>query len=515
MSKLTADALNFARAHIRQFYDSDFFPKPLEFDALWHSWDEVIDYLSANEIESLPVSGPRAYAALKPNGTFRIVHQLDPLNSLVYTAMAYMVASELEAIRFPVEDNVACSYRIIISHDKGEFFADGKGYEKYIERCAELSQTNAYVLTVDIADFYNQIYVHRLENVISQCAQVGSQLSKDLERFLLSLNGSVSKGIPVGPAASILMAEAIMVDVDQFLAGCGVSHTRYVDDIRIFHNSSEELLQLLERLSLYLYDTHRLNVSSSKTKIIASADFVAEHLNNPDVVEKQQLHELLANVTSEHSAYGEMSYIAMEGDVTENLEMQRVVMNDLLEEILSRGVLDLGLARHLLRRCKKNRIRAIVPGLLENFDFFAPVIRDVVLYLDKVTNPRFIEENTTTFSTLIENSETARLPFVRFWLERYFAENPKYLLDAGIRHYVLESGDICNQATAALKSKNIPWVRQMRTRIDTLGPWEKRAVIIASQILAKQERLTWLGNLEQHAQSKIERWVIRWVRALN
>lgn len=515
MSKLTADALNFARVHIRQFYDSDFFPKPLEFDALWLNWDEVVNYLTTDEIGSYPVSGPRAYAALKPNGTFRIVHQLDPLNALVYTAIAYMVAGELESIRFPIEDNVACSYRITISSHKGEFFSDGQGYGKFIDRCGELSQTHTHVLTVDIADFYNQIYVHRLENVISQCAQVGSQLSKDLETFLLSLNGTVSKGIPVGPAASILMAEAIMVDVDQFLAGCGVVHTRYVDDIRIFHNSSDELLQLLERLSLYLYDTHRLNVSSSKTKIISSTDFVAEYLNKPDVVEKQRLHELLANIVSEHSAYGEASFIEIESGSAGGIEVQRVVMEDLLQDILSRSVLDLGLARHLLRRCKKNRIRAIAPALIENFDYFSPVIRDVVLYLDKVSNPRFIEENTESFAALIESSETAKLPFVRYWLERYFAENPKYLSHERIRHYVLESGDVCNQAIAALESKNIPWVRQMRTKIDTLGPWEKRAVIIASQVLAKAERMTWLGNLEQHAQSHLERWVIRWVRSLS
>ena len=515
MSKLTADALDFARAHIRQFYDSDFFPKPLEFDAIWYNWAEVVDYLTADEIGSYSVSGPRAYAAPKPNGTFRIVHQLDPLNSLVYTAMAYMVAAELEAIRFPVEANVACSYRITLSNQKGEFFADGQGYRKFIERCAELSLTNSHVLTVDIADFYNQIYVHRLENVISLCAEVGNQISDDLETFLLALNGTVSKGIPVGPAASILMAEAIMVDVDQFLAGCGVVHTRYVVDIRIFHNSRHELIKLLERLSLYLYDTHRLSVASSKTKIISSPDFIAEYLSNPEVVEKQRLHELLANLASEHSAYGETSFIEVESETTGNLEVQRVVMSDLLEEILSRETLDLGLARHLLRRCKKSRLRAIAPALIANFDFFAPVIRDVVLYLNKVSNSRFISEHTNSFGSLIENSEAAGLPFVRYWLEHYFAENPGYLNDARIQQYVMEAGDICNQAVAALKSKNIPWVRQIRTRIDTLGPWEKRAVIIASQILAKQERMTWLGNLEQHAQSKLERWVIRWVRSLN
>ena len=41
MTILTDQALEFAREHILKFYDSDFFPKPIEFEALWHQWDEV------------------------------------------------------------------------------------------------------------------------------------------------------------------------------------------------------------------------------------------------------------------------------------------------------------------------------------------------------------------------------------------------------------------------------------------------------------------------------------------
>lgn len=36
MTILAEAALEFSRKHITKYYDSDFFPKPLEFDALWH-----------------------------------------------------------------------------------------------------------------------------------------------------------------------------------------------------------------------------------------------------------------------------------------------------------------------------------------------------------------------------------------------------------------------------------------------------------------------------------------------
>ena len=41
MTILTEQSLEFAREHIGKYYDSDFFPKAIEFDALWHQWDEV------------------------------------------------------------------------------------------------------------------------------------------------------------------------------------------------------------------------------------------------------------------------------------------------------------------------------------------------------------------------------------------------------------------------------------------------------------------------------------------
>ena len=42
MIKLTEESLDFAKQHIEKYYDSDFFPKPFEFEAIWHNWDEVI-----------------------------------------------------------------------------------------------------------------------------------------------------------------------------------------------------------------------------------------------------------------------------------------------------------------------------------------------------------------------------------------------------------------------------------------------------------------------------------------
>ena len=108
MSRLSRKSLEFAKNHIIKFYDSDFYPKPFEFEALWANWEEVIAHLTCNEVSSYPIEQPRTFTSIKPNGSFRVVHQLDPINTLIYTALSYEISEGIENARVAVEENIAC-----------------------------------------------------------------------------------------------------------------------------------------------------------------------------------------------------------------------------------------------------------------------------------------------------------------------------------------------------------------------------------------------------------------------
>ena len=79
-----------------------------------------------------------------------------------------------------------------------------------------------------------------------------------------------------------------MIDIDNFLINKGVFHTRYVDDFRIFSNSKEKLNSVLEELTLYLYDNHRLTLSSEKTKVIETKKYINEIMHNHYELERVQ-----------------------------------------------------------------------------------------------------------------------------------------------------------------------------------------------------------------------------------
>ena len=273
MSKLTEDSLDFAKEHIEKYYDSDFFPKPFEFEAIWHNWSEVKNELTGKNVEKLWVFPPRTIPALKANGTYRIVHQLEPVDAVIYTAMAYEISNSVEAARLPIEMKAACSYRLKLH--KGSFFSAGGGYPDFDARTTELSIQYKFILATDITDFYNQIYLHRLNNAIEFADPQLKNKAKDIESFLTRINGKTSQGIPVGPAASVVMAEALMTDIDQFIHGLGLPFTRYVDDIRIFSNDTESLDLVLRELTTYLYENHRLTLASGKTMIMEAEKYVS------------------------------------------------------------------------------------------------------------------------------------------------------------------------------------------------------------------------------------------------
>jgi hypothetical protein len=286
MYKLKETSLEWALLHVLRFADSDFFPRPFEFDAIKHDWDRVKEYLLELDLDDYAPKTPDVHLAQKPNGTFRVVHQLDPLDSLIFTALVHENAELIERFRIPEERTIACSYRISLD-TKGSFVEDSKrGYNDFIGKSDQLANDfkGGFVLVTDLVDFYNQIYLHRVNNLLDEA---GSTSGKTIESFLSGLNTNVSQGIPVGPYPSILLAELVMADIDKKILAHTESFVRYVDDIYIFLTNADGAYKLLHALTFYLYSNHRLVLSSEKTKVVPVEQFQASYLQNDESEEKK------------------------------------------------------------------------------------------------------------------------------------------------------------------------------------------------------------------------------------
>lgn len=354
MTILTDDSLEFAKDHITRFYDTDFYPKPYEFDAIWFCWNDIKKELLSKNIEKMSLLPPRAFPWKKPRNGYRIVHQLEPIDTIIYTALAFQVSAKIEAARVPEEFGVACAYRINLAD--GSFFSAGSGYDQFRDFSKDIASRKEFVLLTDIADFYNQIYLHRLNNAIEHASPKLKSIADDIESFLTRLNDKASQGIPVGPAASIVMAEATLTDVDQYIIDLKVEHTRYVDDFRIFSNDKSELETVLQNLTLYLYKNHRLSLSTEKTMILSSKEFI-EKLENPYEIEKIEVIEEIEILDPYNNEVVDIFYIEDE-EKSHQLVVEKITTA--FELMVKKTPLDLGFTRALIRQAKARKIEELI-----------------------------------------------------------------------------------------------------------------------------------------------------------
>jgi len=495
---LIDESLDFARRHLTAYYDSDFFPKPFEFECIWHRWDDLKTMGKEKLASNVP---PIAIPWKKPRGGYRIVHQMDPLDAICYTAVAHGLSNKIEEHRIPARENVACSYRI--SPDGKGFFVKGSGFSDYRVRCEELAKIYKYVLVTDISDFYNRIYLHRLGNAISIVSTENA--GKSVENFLLGINSKASQGIPVGPAASIVMSEAALIDIDQFIMNLNVDHVRYVDDIRIFSNTTHQLDSILRNLTLYLHQNHRLGLVSDKTKIIDSEKFIQIELNNQYQLEKIDiLHEI--EVINPYTFQVEDIVESVCSDIGERLA-------DAIQRILKFENLDLGVARAIIRRARAHRIPDIAEILLNNCEFFRPVINDVALYLDVILT----EFDAGPFIKIIVDLEQQRLledPGTNEWFSWLISKHSRLAKDRRLRRVLDSNMRLTYLARAAVCTRNLAWVREQKDLLFNNASWNRRAILYAAQLMSSDEKNAWLRPLKNHSTiSLLEKWMIEWVLA--
>jgi hypothetical protein len=503
--------LTFAKEHLSRFADSDFFPPLYEFEAVWQGWDEFCSEVKKTNVERLSFPTPLQLPAPKPNQTFRIVHQLDPLSCIVYTALAHAVCSDLEAKRIDKSKKISCSYRT--KPEGGSFFSEGTGYQDFLDQTRALCEANKFILATDIADFYNQIYSHRVRNSIAGLGPSFVDIAKDVESVIHSLSSQSSKGVPTGPNASIIFSEAILLDVDGLLMSRGVAFCRFADDFRIFADREADLRKISEFLSEYLFDHHRLHLSAAKTYISETSEFLQREFFNHYRIEVQEAFDLLGSMT-----YGGVaSYVDAEEDeeseripfgvlvATEDVSPEKglaQIVDQVAKTIEKTGRADLNLLKALLRRCRITNSDAFFPLLEDSTEVFLPVFHDLMKTMRQLYAQGH-RETVVSFLKGIYESNVINLKFIRFWADWLASQDRLLLESSGALPLIRANGDLRHQANMAVVTRDFAWVRSFRANVDQLGDWDRRAVVGASRILSKDERGPFLANVRKRANSNV------------
>ena len=124
----------------------------------------------------------------------------------------------------------------------------------------------------DIADFYQRIYLHRIENCLDT-ATANKGVKRFVEKLIKQVRSKQSYGIPVGGTASRLIAEAVLADTDNALAGEGIEFTRFVDDFCVFVKPDQAPYSILAFFADQLAASEGLSLNAQKTKLFTIEEF--------------------------------------------------------------------------------------------------------------------------------------------------------------------------------------------------------------------------------------------------
>lgn len=507
MFHIQTTSLEWALKHITRYYSSDFFPAPFEFDAISSQWTAVKAHILSLDLDKYTPRTPVTLLAPKPNGTFRVVHQLDPIDALLYAALVFEISEVVEAYRVPASAQIACSYRIKPDID-GSFFAQDNGWENYTRRTEALcgEHKTGFVVTCDFVDFYNQIYTHRVRNLIEEAGGTAYENhARVIENFLMALNTETSRGVPVGPAPSIVLSELIMGDIDKKLLTYTRDFIRWADDVRMFFATRGQAEMVLHDLTDFVHSNHRLVFSGEKTRISTVARFVETYKNDEAEVAKlikgkaeelalaayyEELMEKLGPYDDPEDAWDSAAYENVFDEIakTKRFEILSEVYSELLANELKRPYPQLAVLRRVFRNASRYRIRSILAAALTNFDALVPVVRELVLYLHKVIDKKTVTANRSAIRKIIA-SPRMRIPYINMWISNLLQNEAFGDSDLPAYNTIIALRD---RALVARRRSDRTWIKGYKNGLDILGPWEKRAILYSASILSHDEAAHWL-----------------------
>lgn len=217
--------------------------------------EENVSELSARLLGGSYKPSPATRVLLpKPSGLQRPISLLHIEDQIVLQAVANLFAERIRPKRSELENKFVFSNVLNSIKDSPFFLEDWHtGYRKYQEHLvSNVNAGNMWVGFFDLAAFYDTIsHEYLFRSVFPR--EGGNELRQKLREYFEVWSSAEKKlrinhGIPQGPRASDFLSECYLLAIDQMLVKKGIAFSRYVDDIRLFGKTKEEV----QRAVIYL-----------------------------------------------------------------------------------------------------------------------------------------------------------------------------------------------------------------------------------------------------------------------
>jgi hypothetical protein len=497
--KLSQDSYDWSLKHLIREHDTDLFPLPFEIEAIESQWNLLGPEFAHLDVTSYTWRGGRRFVVPKGHLAFRLATQLDPIDSVVISALVYEYGGLLESSRLPTTDECVFSYRFAPDED-GRLYSKAQAWHDFwrMSKQKAASRPTGSVLVTDISDCYNQIYHHVLERHFA-AAGLPTPVSKVLQRYLQTLTDKGSRGVPVGPHTSHILAECALDSLDRSLKSHGYDHCRYVDDIHIFVDDETSALGALYDLTQIL-DSQQLIVQKEKTRILSAIDFQALAdemlLDRPINQREAEVLEVIARETN-NDPYAEVSLATLApADLT---KLRRDVLEDLIAVYLNQHPVDYSRLAWLIRRLTQVGASGALEMIISRMESLGPILGPVARYVMAAV-PNYDGDHAMLGGALVRALDLpiiGRSPYLQMVLLNVMATIP------GLNHIdrltaryptadpIVRRGILL----AAASGKRSAWLRDRKAGFRTMDAWSRRAFIEASAVLPHGESKFWLDSV--------------------
>jgi hypothetical protein len=269
--------------HIASAGLDNIFPRPFEADYLEQDPAlrnevrlAVAEWLTAPRYIRTPIRPAHCMPLPKWwRDAYRPCALVDPLDSIRYLAVAILIAGAVETHRRPAAARRVFSCRFdpheLDLFDWGLSLSSFRNEtENRIKAAGEI-----FLVHADVANFYSSIDIGKLCETLTRHG-VEDRVIAAADSILRAWAGTSGRGIPTGPSASHILAEAFMLDVDNDLIEMGVDYVRFADDYRLLASNEATARHWLDALSECL-GAKGLTLNSGKTSIdwIRSVDYAS------------------------------------------------------------------------------------------------------------------------------------------------------------------------------------------------------------------------------------------------
>jgi hypothetical protein len=356
------------------------FAQPPELEIVKSNWIALAVEMTKVDLDTY--QGYDAILSFAPKSRLNVrrVGLLHPYDFIFYTALVLALKTHISKSRLPA--GRVFSYRTEGTSPSQLYqsAASWKDFRKTVENRA--TKADCVVGVTDIADFYPRIYHHRLVNAL-EAASDGTMKDyiRALEKMLTRFSGGTSYGIPVGPPASRLLGEAVLIDVDSTLLSFGIDFIRYVDDYIIFANRVQDAEYGIRTLGETLFRNHGLTLQTAKTKISSAADYVERNLtvHSEKETNRRRLLQIFGDGDYQIPSYDEL-------DDDQKKEIDAFNLSEMLREALVGENVDYREVQFILGRLSTLRKLELIPTVLENLERLYPVAESVAAFFKEFTD---------------------------------------------------------------------------------------------------------------------------------